>query len=192
MRWHGGALDRLLDERHARLTDLVVRAVTSAGWVAVPEVTYSAYGERGSIDVAAVRPDRQAALVIEVKSEIAAIEGTNRQFDPKIRLAQGIIRERFGLVPAVLGAVLVLPDNRTARRRVAEHAATFDARYPGRTLDVRAWLRSPDHALRAIWFLSDIATEDPRRRSGSPTRVVVPRVGRGVRAKPASAATHRG
>ena len=138
MRWRGGALDRLLDERHARLVDHVLRAVASAGWIAVPEVTYSAYGERGSIDVAAVRSDRQAALVIEVKSEVAAIEATNRQFDPKIRLSPRIIHERFGFVPAVLGAVLVLPDDRTARRRVTDHAATFDSRYPGRTLDVRA------------------------------------------------------
>jgi transcriptional regulator with XRE-family HTH domain len=33
VRWRGGALDRLLDERHASLVGRVVELVQSAGWV---------------------------------------------------------------------------------------------------------------------------------------------------------------
>ena len=51
LRWHGEELDRLLDEAHARLVDEVVRRSTVLGWVVAVEVSFSRYGERGSIDV---------------------------------------------------------------------------------------------------------------------------------------------
>lgn len=175
LRWRGGAVDRLMDERHAGLVERIVRALVAAGWQAVPEVTYSQYGERGSIDVVGVRLDVRAALIVEAKWEITAIEETNRRFDPKIRLAPTIVREQFGFTPAVVGAALVLPESTTARRHVAGHAATFASRYPGRTIELRRWLLHPVGPLRAIWFLPDIDPSDPRRRSATPARVMRPR-----------------
>ena len=53
LRWEGEGLDRLLDEGHARLVDEVVRRLTALGWVVAVEVSFSRYGERGSIDVMA-------------------------------------------------------------------------------------------------------------------------------------------
>src|SRR6185437_9134248 len=94
--WRGGLLDRVLDERHASLVERVVALLVALGWRAEPEVSYAEFGETGSIDVLAVREDLGVALVIEVKSEITAIESTNRRFDAKIRLAPRIVARRFG------------------------------------------------------------------------------------------------
>ena len=56
MRWEGEGLDRLLDEGHARLVDEVVRRLSALGWDVAVEVSFSRYGERGSIDVLGVAP----------------------------------------------------------------------------------------------------------------------------------------
>ena len=68
LRWQGEELDSLLDEAHARLVDEVVRRLTVLGWVVAVEVSFSRYGERGSIDVLAWHPECRALVVIEVKS----------------------------------------------------------------------------------------------------------------------------
>jgi transcriptional regulator with XRE-family HTH domain len=73
--WRGGDLDRLLDEEHARLVGAMSRRLSDAGWEVVVEATYSEFGERGSVDVLAARRDQQAMIVVEVKSELTAIEG---------------------------------------------------------------------------------------------------------------------
>src|SRR5260221_7153017 len=49
--WNGEAIDRLLDEDHARLVESVVRRLQSSGWEATPEVTFAMGAERGSIDI---------------------------------------------------------------------------------------------------------------------------------------------
>jgi hypothetical protein len=36
--WHGEGLDRLLDARHARLVDLVLKILDSSGWEVAAEV----------------------------------------------------------------------------------------------------------------------------------------------------------
>src|SRR5664279_1955224 len=51
VRWQGGAIDRLLDERHASLLGATVDLLAPHGWATEVEVTYSHYGERGSIDI---------------------------------------------------------------------------------------------------------------------------------------------
>ena len=49
--WRGGDLDRLLDEAHAQLVGASVSVLRDSGWAAEIEVTYSHYGERGSLDI---------------------------------------------------------------------------------------------------------------------------------------------
>jgi hypothetical protein len=51
--WRGGDLDRLLDARHARVAGVVVSLLRGLGWQVEIEVTYPAFGERGSIDILA-------------------------------------------------------------------------------------------------------------------------------------------
>ena len=56
LRWRGGDLDRLLDEGHATMVGVVAKLLKSSGWLVRVEVSYSVYGERGSIDVLAALP----------------------------------------------------------------------------------------------------------------------------------------
>jgi transcriptional regulator with XRE-family HTH domain len=175
--WRGAALDRLLDARHAAVAassgDLLLRF----GWDVHPEVTYSIYGERGSIDVLAVRPAERAALVEEVKSELGTVEGTLRKLDEKTRLvAERIVDDRFGWRPGTVGRLLVLPDTDTARRAVREHALLLDAAFPDRGPSVRRWLRAPAGQLSGILFVpadANIARGD-RRAGGAGVQRVRP------------------
>ena len=56
--WRGGALDRLLDDAHARLVAEVVDRLQRTGWEVAVEATYSEFGKRGSIDVLGGRRER--------------------------------------------------------------------------------------------------------------------------------------
>jgi transcriptional regulator with XRE-family HTH domain len=51
--WEGAALDRLLDQRHAALVEIVARRLRLRGWTVVAEVSFSHFGDRGSIDLLA-------------------------------------------------------------------------------------------------------------------------------------------
>src|SRR5438874_1584361 len=53
LRWRGAELDRLLDQGHAALAGAVTELLTSLGWEVQAEVSYSIWGERGSIDLLA-------------------------------------------------------------------------------------------------------------------------------------------
>ena len=127
--WRGGALDRLLDEAHARLTAVVVERLRAAGWQVAVEATYNEFGERGSIDILAGRRDVSAALMVEVKSDLTVIEATVRKADEKTRLVRGsLCRKRFGYMPSNVGRLLILPATDSARRRV--RAASTCSRSP--------------------------------------------------------------
>ena len=70
------------------------------GWDVIPELTYSIYGERGSIDLFGSRADRLAVVVEEVKSDLTRVEETLRKLDEKVRLVtERIGRERLGWAP---------------------------------------------------------------------------------------------
>src|SRR3954471_10574105 len=81
--WNGAAADRLLDARHAEMVERVVRLLKLRGWIVFAEVSFAEYGERGSIDILAVRPNQAAVLVIEIKTAIGSLEETNRILDMK-------------------------------------------------------------------------------------------------------------
>jgi transcriptional regulator with XRE-family HTH domain len=159
--WNGAAADRLLDERHAGLVEKLVMLVARRGWLTPVEVTFSEYGERGSIDVLAGHPTCRAVGVFEVKSDIGSLEETNRVLDVKERLAPRIALAQFGWRPTTVGRILVLPEDATVRRLIARHGQTMRAIYPAGSREVRAWLRKPNRPIRAIWFLS----ETPNRRT---------------------------
>lgn len=129
-RWQGADLDRLLDARHAGITEALVRRLTTLpNWIVEPEVTFSIYGERGSIDILAWHPRLHALLVIEVKSAIGDVGGLVRQVDRYRRLARDIAKKR-GWHPRAVGVWVVVADGRTARRRFAEHRATLKGAFP--------------------------------------------------------------
>jgi hypothetical protein len=154
--WNGAALDRLLDERHAALVERALGVLRASAWRTETEVSFSRWGERGSIDILAGHDAARALFVGEVKSEWGSMEDTNRRLDVKVRLAPDLSVERFGWAPHVVARVLVLPDVMTARRIAAAHAVTIDSAYPARGREVRAWIRRPSGPLRGLWFLSEV------------------------------------
>jgi transcriptional regulator with XRE-family HTH domain len=150
VRYRGGELDRLMDRAHAGIVEAVARRLTRLGWEVHVEVSFSDYGERGSIDILAWHAAKRVALVIEVKSELTSIEETLRRHDVKVRLAPKVVRERFGPVPATVARLLVLPDTSTSRRRLVTHEAIFSRAYPARGRTVTAWLRDPSGPLAGV------------------------------------------
>lgn len=163
--WRGGDLDRLLDARHAQLVGIVVALLRRLGWRVEVEVTYSAFGERGSIDILAWWPPLRIALVVEIKSELVSVEATVRKLDEKVRLTIDSIAEtRFGERPRAVARLLVLPDTTTERRRVARADSVLAAALPHRGTAVRRWLRKPVGPDRGLLFVADTNPGSERRR----------------------------
>ena len=163
VRWRGGELDRLLDADHALLGERW-SALRGVRWEARAEVTYSEYGERGSIDELAYDPATGTLLVTELKTGIYEANRTVAKLDEKARLAATIAR-RLGWVVSTVIPCFVIADTRTNRRRVADHAALF-GRFEQRGGPARAWLRDPvDRAGGLLVFvpLSDVRGTHGRR-----------------------------
>lgn len=155
LRWHGEGLDRLLDSAHAALVEAVVARLRTLGWEVAVEVSFSRYGERGSIDVLAWHPGRRALAVFEVKSVMPDLQAMLFGVDRKARLAPGLARDR-GWAPTSVARILVLADTSTNRRRLAQHAAMIAAALPCGTREVRRWLEDPGApGVAGVWFLPD-------------------------------------
>ena len=151
--WRGGELDRLLDEGHAAVGAACAALLRRLGWEVLTEVTFSIYGERGSIDLLAWHPRTRALLVIEIKTELTSAEETLRRLDVKVRLAPQICRERFGAAPAAVSRLLVVADTSANRARVGRLAVLLDGAYPVRGTDVRRWIARPAGAIGGLLFL---------------------------------------
>jgi hypothetical protein len=160
----GGAdLDRLLDERHSRLQAFWKHRLERWGWVALPEVSFSRYGDRGRIDLLAWNPARRILLVIEIKTQIVDIQGLLGPLDVKLRLAPGIARERGWGHPAGVVPLLVVAESSTNRRRIASRAPLF------RQLGLRGrraitWLRRPESPATGLLVLTGLS---PARASST-------------------------
>ena len=153
--WRAGDLDRLLDDGHSTLVEAAARRLRALGWEVIPEVTYSEFGERGSIDLLGFHAGRRAIAVLEVKTELASIEATLRKHHEKIRLARDRVAERrIGWRPRAIGGLLVIGENRSARRLIDSRHVTFDAAYPLRGRDVTRWLGAPNGDAYGVWFLT--------------------------------------
>jgi transcriptional regulator with XRE-family HTH domain len=180
LRWRGGDLDRLVDEGHARLLGRLAVILGADRWQVRIEVSYSVYGERGSIDLLARHPATGTVLVVEVKTDLVSVEETLRKHDEKARLAKRISAEQLGWRPDVIGRLLVLPSTATQRRRVARHAAVLDAAYPLRGVALRHWLAGPDHDASGLLFVDQgsrggqrggLSRKRVRARSKSPEQL---------------------
>jgi transcriptional regulator with XRE-family HTH domain len=154
-RWRGGDADRLLGARHSALHESVARYFRAlAGWIEVPEVTFSIYGERGTIDILAWFPERRLLLIIELKSELIDVQGLLGQVDRYRRLAIDVARER-GWYPVTTSVWVVLSDTTTNRRRVASHETVLRNALPANGRAMRTWLRDPHGSIAALSFWSD-------------------------------------
>lgn len=155
VRWRGADLDRLLDEGHAAIVAAVIELLGAAGWECHPEVSFSVYGERGSIDVLAWHAASRSLLVVEVKTELVSLEETVRKLDAKVRLAPVIVEDRFDWQPIARSHLLVLPATSTKRRRVDRSSTVLDLVLPLRGAAVRSWIQAPVGPIGGLLFLSD-------------------------------------
>ena len=169
--WRSGDVDRLLDSRHASIQQHVAGILSACGWQVVPEVSYSRYGERGSIDLVGLRIDTRCMAVFEIKSEVPTLEATHRKHDEKVRLAPSICFERWGWRPIGVGRILVMPESRQLRRLVNSHSTIFRAAYPASSWQVRRWLQQPTGSLSGLWFLSSSDGRGAKRIHVSRARV---------------------
>ena len=195
IRWHGAALDRLVDRVHAQLQDEVARRLTAAGWIVRAEVTFNHYGDRGSCDLVAWHPAYRILLIVEVKSRLGNLQETLHRLDTKVRLA-GIIARALGYgSPASAVRALVLAENSTNRRIITRHQALLGSfAIQGRA--ARRWLRSPTiGAAGLLWFhtLSDSGdgstTDEKRVRNRRPAGSQPQMTGRRVDDEDSAAAT---
>ena len=167
--WRGEALDRLLDARHASLVDRVIVSLHTVEWEVAAEVTFDVRSERGSIDILAFHRATGSLVAVEVKSVVPDIQALLAGIDRKGRLAGEVGRAR-GWRAASVSRILVLPDHRTTRRRVAAHAATFQSALPARTVEVRRWIGRPAGPISGILFVADDRQVGTRHRASARPR----------------------
>ena len=154
-RWRGSDLDRMLNGAHSVLQGSVLRLFERApGWTAIPEATYSIYGERGAIDILAWHAATRSLLIVELKTLLVDPAELVRKMDERRRLARRVGRER-GWQPAAVSTWVLLTDTRTNRRHVTGHARVLAplAAVDGRSM--RAWLRAPAAAVSALSFWTE-------------------------------------
>jgi len=174
-RWRGGDVDRLLDLDHAHVSATAAAMLRAYGWAVLSEVTFSVYGERGSIDLVGLHAGTGAAVAIEIKTSIASAEELQRRLDVKARLLPGIVRERFDRVPTHMGRLIVIDDDRTNRRRIERLLPLLSDSLPARTAEVRRWLQRPVGPMSGICFLTSLHGGNIRQPRGGRHRVRRPR-----------------
>lgn len=161
-RWRGAELERLLDQDHSAIVAEAARRLEALGWTVELEVTYSEWGERGSIDVLGLRAEERAVVIVEVKTDVASSEAIGRKLDEKTRLAASIVSQRWGWTPISVGRLLVMPDL-TRLRRVVERHEVIGRMFPVDAVAIRRWLRRPIGTMTGLWFLSDSRPKTQRR-----------------------------
>ena len=163
LRWRGGDLDRLLNRRHSAMHERMAKIWTAFDdWVAVPEVSFSIYGERGVIDWFAWHAKSRTVLVEELKSQLVDVQELVATTDRRLRLAPAIARAR-GWEPGNVASWALLEDGRTNRRHAARHATFLRTAFPADGRAMRAWLRNPNGPIRCLSFLPNIRDPKPGR-----------------------------
>ena len=136
------------------LAGRVTEMLEGVGWEVRPEVAFSIWGERGSIDLLGWHERTATVLVIEVKTELTSVEETLRRHDAKARLAAGVAQDQLGWQPRTVARLLVLPNAATLRRRVHRHGMVLGRAYAARGGNVRGWLRDPSGGMSGLMFVS--------------------------------------
>lgn len=181
--WRGGETDRVVNERHSLMHERLASIFADLpDWVFRAEVTFSVYGERGSIDLLAWHAGRRALLIVELKTEIADPAALVAQVDRYQRLAGDIARDQ-GWIPLSVSVWVVVADSSMNRRRLARHRTMLRNRFPleGRTM--RSWLRRPSGFVAALSFMADEAVGSTIRKA-APTIRVRRRIGAGAARAP--------
>lgn len=170
-RWRGADLERLINSGHARLHEQVARQFAAMdGWEAVPEVSFSIFGERGVVDVMAWHAVSRTVLVVELKTAIVDVNELIGTLDRKRRLAPRIAQER-GWAPTAVGCWVIVSASSTNRRRVDAYRTVLRSVLPADGRSVARWLRQPSGPMNGLSFWSDAHGGHPKRAAESIHRV---------------------
>ena len=181
VRWQGADLDRLLSQGHAAMHELLGRFFLGLpDWEAVPEVSFSIYGERGVIDLLAWHAASRSLLIMELKTALGDPQALVGVMDRRVRLGKRIAAER-GWQPLTVSAWVVFAESRTNRRHVKNHETLLRARFAADGRAIRAWLRAPSDAISALSFWTDVGDGDITGASVTPRRVRPTKAERGAR-----------
>jgi transcriptional regulator with XRE-family HTH domain len=173
-RWRGAELDRLLNARHSALHEAVAQEFARSwpDWQLAPEASFSIYGERGVIDLLAWHAQRATVLVVELKTALVDVNEVLGTLDRKRRLAVRVAGER-GWRASTVGTWLLFAEDRSTRRRIADHRTMLRSAAPAGGRAIRHWLRDPNGPIRAMsaWPMDKVgaARRDSRIRGARPS-----------------------
>jgi transcriptional regulator with XRE-family HTH domain len=171
VRWQGGDLDRLTNRGHAQMHEAMARWFAELdGWLAVPEVSFAHFAERGVIDILAWHASTGTVLVVELKTAIVDINDLMSTMDRRRRLAREIAND-LGWNAKVVATWVVVASGRTNDRVFAEHATVLRAKFPGDGRTMRRWLDRPTGEVAALSFLPKARLGDLGRDARTPRRV---------------------
>jgi transcriptional regulator with XRE-family HTH domain len=166
VRYQGADLDRLLNRRHSAMHGRIGELFESLpAWSAIPEATYSVYGERGVVDWVAWHAETRTLLIVELKTALVDVNDLLGAMNRRSRLATQIAAP-YGWAPTQVATWLVLEDGRTNRRHVAQHASVLRAAFPDDGRTIRGWLRNPSRPIQCLSFLTVSRLGKQRRGEG--------------------------
>ena len=198
LRWQGAELDRILNAAHGQLHESVARHLGALpGWVWLPEVTFSHFGERGVIDILAWHAETRSLLIIELKTELVDPQELVATMHRRVRLGSQIAAQH-GWQPATVSAWVIVGDTSTERRRLRAHATLLRTAFPAEGRAMRGWLMRPRGRISALSFWSDVTAggrkPDAGPRAACPRardRAATPCAERGAQSRPRCAGTRR-
>jgi len=169
----GGELERVVSARHAALGERIAGWVgRQPGWLAVAEVSFSIYGERGIVDLLAWHEATGSVLVIELKTAVVDVDELIGTLDRKRRLATRIAADR-GWIARSVCAWLIVGDSKTNRRRIAEHRTLLTSALPRDGRSLAPLFRHPERGLASgIAFWPNLPVAGVRREVAARQRVV--------------------
>jgi transcriptional regulator with XRE-family HTH domain len=171
LRYQGAELDRIINAAHAELHESIARYFgTLAGWIWLPEVTFSHYGERGTIDILAWHAKTRSLLIIELKTELADPQELVAVMNRRVRLGR-VIAEQQGWDPVTISAWVIVRRSRTERRRLLRHEGILRRAFPADGRAMRRWLRAPTGAVSALSLWTDVTAGGLRPTIGATKRV---------------------
>jgi transcriptional regulator with XRE-family HTH domain len=183
VRWRGGDLERMVNARHAALHESAARLLAAnAGWLAIPEVSFNVFGERGVIDVVAWRADRRALLVVELKTEFVDIQGLIGSVDRYRRLASRAVADRRWR-PAFVSTWVFVAAGRANARALAAHRTVLRAAFPADGRRIAGWLQDPVERIDGLSFLPYVRGANVGRSLSTPHRVRARSAGKGNAAR---------
>lgn len=154
LRFQGADLDRIINAAHAELHESFAAYLgTLDGWIWLPEVTFSHYGERGVIDILAWHPVTRSLLIIELKTELVDPQELVAVMHRRARLGH-VIAAREGWEPLTVSTWVVVRDTSTERRRARRHCRLLRGAFASDGRSARSWMKRPSGTLSALSFWS--------------------------------------